>query len=402
MVEIFIGVALIGILALLIAVIFYSHFKLFSKQSTVIDVSSQNKIALEELTNQVRDSISITYPPNNPPPVGVFFDAASSAVSSGNVGSLSWQHTTTGSNRMLIVGVAFNTPFFEYISNVTYGGQSLDKIGVKNNGTNERIELWGLTSPNTGTNNVVVNLAFNTTRMVGGAISFTGVHQQTPLGTFKAGSDISGNPTVSGITSASDEIVVDIVGFDSEATVTPDASQTERWNKLSNGILDDIRGAMSTKQGAASVTMSWTPGSLPQQWAIGAVPIKPAPQSYPSASPSASCGGYISGTQTLVLWLWPIDASGEPFDPGTNIYDCIVYRRDSAKNTLIKKIVPGADSTRTASERIIASGVTNLQFSYSPNVDYAEEVTTTITTTGTVENQDVTQTQSAKVVLRNR
>lgn len=60
LVEILVGMAVGGIVLLLVASIYFTHFKVFSNQSTAIDVASQNKIGLSDLTNEIRQSQSIT------------------------------------------------------------------------------------------------------------------------------------------------------------------------------------------------------------------------------------------------------------------------------------------------------------------------------------------------------
>ena len=56
LVELLIGMSIVGFMGILIAALYFSHFKLFSSQNTRIEVASENKIALEEMTNQIRES----------------------------------------------------------------------------------------------------------------------------------------------------------------------------------------------------------------------------------------------------------------------------------------------------------------------------------------------------------
>lgn len=59
LVEFLVASAVLGLMATLVASIYLAHFRLFSNQSTQIDVTSQNKIALDEMTNQIRESESV-------------------------------------------------------------------------------------------------------------------------------------------------------------------------------------------------------------------------------------------------------------------------------------------------------------------------------------------------------
>jgi hypothetical protein len=81
------------------------------------------------------------------------------------------------------------------------------------------------------------------------------------------------------VTSAAGEIVLDVVAHrNSTYTIIPDGSQTQQWTQLAQdpgNAVNGARGAGSTKAGAASTQMTWSISGT-AQWAIGAVPIKPA------------------------------------------------------------------------------------------------------------------------------
>lgn len=121
----------------------------------------------------------------------------------------------------------------------------------------------------------------------------------------------------------------------------------------------------------------------------------------------SACGGDTTGSTILVLRLWPLNASGEPTDPGsTNAYDYIIYKLDPTDNTkLLKKTFADATipSSRSSGSKIIAAKLSNLQFTYD-NVDptLAAEVTITITNTAKSSSKTHTYTQSVKAVLRNK
>lgn len=117
-----------------------------------------------------------------------------------------------------------------------------------------------------------------------------------------------------------------------------------------------------------------------------------------------NCGSDTTGSGVLVLRLWPQDASGEPFDPGSTIYDYIVYKLDPSDYTrFLKKIVADPASSRKSSEKIIAVNISNLQFTYnSADVTQASEITVTITTSAKSLNKTHTNTQSSKASLRNK
>ncbi|MBI3812387.1 MAG: hypothetical protein HY283_09330 [Nitrospirae bacterium] len=210
---------------------------------------------------------------------GIAFDAPSSATN--NTASLTWSHTVgAGSNSILVVGVSILNNSSQTVTGVTYAGVPLTLIGSQNNGTNARVELWYRLVPATGANNVVVTLSA-AAAVVGGAVSFTGVDQTSPVdaSAFNSGNITPVTVTITTVTN--NAWVVDVLASlaSSANTVTAAAGQTERWNVAIGGN-PNARGAGSTKgpiSPAGAVTMSWSlTGGPPRRSAIGAVALKPA------------------------------------------------------------------------------------------------------------------------------
>ncbi len=98
--------------------------------------------------------------------------------------------------------------------------------------------------------------------------------QTTPLGTLAAASGTSGTATVN-VTSATGQLVFGTVSRDGNPTLTVGDGQTERWNITGAGN-GAVSGAASTEPGATSVTHSYGAGNTTEDWAILAVPIRPA------------------------------------------------------------------------------------------------------------------------------
>ena len=216
----------------------------------------------------------------------VLFDAASSSDTQNyNLDNLTWSHTvtTSGSNRLLIVGVTIRNNFDQTVSSVTYNGTSMTSIGSVTNGSNVRVEMFYLTNPAAGAHNVVVNVTGNPSypKFIAGAMSFTNVNQSTPLGAFASNSGSGyGSVSVSSISSNPGEMVVGTYGHkDSASTVAVGSGQTERWNRANTFGTSTYNavGAGSTKPGYSNASMSWTiSGTIARDWAIGAVSVKPA------------------------------------------------------------------------------------------------------------------------------
>ena len=208
---------------------------------------------------------------------GITFDATSTSYSSGT-SSLSWSHTV-GSNdsRLLIVGVSVGTT--TNVSSVTYGGVSLTRLTYKDNGSQNRTELWYLKNPSSGAANIVVNMA-SSAMLTAGAISWYNVDQDTTFGTPVTASGSSQTPTVN-VSSASDEVVVDAVAGHidmSVGTMSVGSGQTQRWNRTqTESLMHGETAGGSSEPGASTTTMSWSlsAGGMSYSWSISAVSIKP-------------------------------------------------------------------------------------------------------------------------------
>ena len=198
----------------------------------------------------------------------IAIDATSSGT--GTTSPITVSHPTgSGTNRLMLVGISgARSSGTVAVSGVTYGGVALSLVGTQAYAAYQKIWIYQLVAPATGTADVVVT--FSTAPNGGavvGVVTFTGVNQSTPLGTFVSAQGTSTTPSVN-VSSATGELVFDTVNHYWPLTVG--ANQTQRWNTGSGNIY----GAGSTESGAATVTMSWT-ASGSDTWAIGAVPIKP-------------------------------------------------------------------------------------------------------------------------------
>lgn len=111
--------------------------------------------------------------------------------------------------------------------------------------------------------------------------------------------------------------------------------------------------------------------------------------------------------QILVLDLWPLDPSGNPYDPGCICYDQITYKLDPADNTHL--IIIGSHNINAASSRVIpaqrtlTTNVTSLGFTYdNADLTIARQVTINLTITKASGGKTYTSDQTEKVALRNK
>ena len=159
------------------------------------------------------------------------------------------------------------------MTGVTYNGVAMTLGGSLNGSDGDRTTLFYLVAPATGANNVVVTFSATTFSAVAGAVSFSGVHQSAPVGSYVSASGTSTAPSVNASSEAGG-MVIDCLAVAVGGAPSVGASQTQRWND--NETTGGETGAGSTEAGAASVTMSWSLGSS-YAWAIGALPLKAAP-----------------------------------------------------------------------------------------------------------------------------
>ena len=111
--------------------------------------------------------------------------------------------------------------------------------------------------------------------LAGGAVSFTGVEQGTPVG-GTASARATGTTASVMIASAPGEVVIDTVAARGNAlAVTAGGGQAPQWNLGTGAAGNDIIDGGSTEPGAASVTMSWTL-TVSRSWAVCAASLRAA------------------------------------------------------------------------------------------------------------------------------
>lgn len=193
--------------------------------------------------------------------MAIAFDAVSTGMNATDPTSLTWSHTCTGSNLVLIVGTSTESDTgghtAQTVSGITYNGVALTKIRsdyITDNGT----ELWYLVAPATGANNIVVTMTAVVDGLFGAGLSFTGVDQSNPIdnhaGTTTTGTSISQALT----TNVADAMIVNIMQhYNSSVVLTPDADQTQRFNTPTTGDNDQAGGTRLVTT-ATSYTTSWT------------------------------------------------------------------------------------------------------------------------------------------------
>ena len=327
--------------------------------------------------------------------------------------SLSWSHTTgSGSNRFLLVGVAVLGD--TSVSGVTYNGHALTFIGEQvappsptpppTGGSSVRVEQWGMVAPDTGVFSVQVTLSAST-RAVGFSASFSDVDQSSPLGTFAStqGSIPSTMGTASvNVTATADDVVVDTLvvqdsGDSSPPAVAPMSGQTGAMSTITGGMTtppNNIRGAGSTKAGAATVTMSWTVGGIngTATWALGGVPVMGVlPSSTPTDTATQTATGTVTDTPTATQTetaTATATATGTVTDTPTVTQTPTATATATGTATSSQTATSTDTRTGTATPTATATGTTTLTATVTSTATATRTATTTptVTSTGTVTN----------------
>ncbi|MGD9166070.1 MAG: DUF2341 domain-containing protein, partial [Syntrophobacterales bacterium] len=207
-------------------------------------------------------------------------DAQTTGTTASNTdSSMTVSHTTgSDSDRLMLVGINLNVNDNETVTGVTYGGTALTKVGEQANGNDAMVYIYRLVAPNPGTADVVINFSSALNYgAIAGVMTFSGVHQTTPLGAFASAiGDDTATASVD-IASAPGELVFGVVTCEYDPINAAVTGQEVQWNTTTS---NNNYGAGGTDSGASpTVTMTWgfeTAATIYNHWAIGGVSIKPA------------------------------------------------------------------------------------------------------------------------------
>lgn len=222
-----------------------------------------------------------------------------------DVSSITWQHTCTGADLVLIVRVQQCDPDPVAISTVTYNSVAMTQIAAsvssRDFGTYAfRTEFWYLINPDTGgAFDIVVTPASECENLTGGASSWTGAKQDAGVirGAAVANSATAGSTVSVAISSATGDFVIDAGAAGNNWNPTVGASQTllhSGTSGVAGGTGFQIDHGSSYESGAASVTMSWTNGGANSVgWVTSAISIVPAVTTLSVAGTLTSAGAIV-------------------------------------------------------------------------------------------------------------
>jgi hypothetical protein len=194
--------------------------------------------------------------------MAIAFDAATDGGHNGGGGTLTFNHTCTGSDRFLVVSFTGDVGGgSDDISAVTFNGDALTFIGKRIDATIARMGYcYGMVAPDAGTFSVSISTS-GSHFLTGGATSYTGVlqtGQPEVTQTFFSDADADSSVT-NAITPATADswVILSTHGYDfSNNPPTAGAGATRRTYDPSFGLwgLMDSNGP----QPASSYSMTWT------------------------------------------------------------------------------------------------------------------------------------------------
>lgn len=162
--------------------------------------------------------------------MAIAFDAATDGGNNGGTTtSLTFAHTCTGADRLLVVCVVGDT-VTDDVTGVTYNGVSMTLVLTNAPGSifNRFLYLFYLVAPATGSNNVVISASSNH-YLLGGAASYTGVNA-TGQPDNSAKQDTTADPTSFSLTPIANNCwtVLIVNSFNGSAPPTAGTGSTRR------------------------------------------------------------------------------------------------------------------------------------------------------------------------------
>ena len=164
---------------------------------------------------------------------------------------------SAGSDRVLVVGVALKSNSPVTPTSIIFNGvENFDVERIATDDDNAQCVLYYLIAPTETTANVVITMP-GSVRMVGYVAYFTGVNQSSPFTENTVDAQGSDNAPTVDISSAADEVCIDILAQVSGGPDIATATHTEICNGAAIGGGTDTRGAGQYVVGQATRTMNY-------------------------------------------------------------------------------------------------------------------------------------------------
>ena len=203
--------------------------------------------------------------------------SADSSLLGDKAKQLVWRHQVPAlSNRLLMVGVSYRHGE-EPVTRVSYGGRPMQLLGAQNGPNNaNRVEIWYQVAPAVGEAEVVVTLPKDK-RVVGGAMTFAGVDQVAPFGTFRSANGDSSNACVT-LANAPPTLVAKVLAANGDAlAIDLGLAHSPGWNTGTGRKGGDILASASAMLAEPVATLC-TMLEKAQPWSLIALPLRAAVQ----------------------------------------------------------------------------------------------------------------------------
>lgn len=207
--------------------------------------------------------------------------SSSNSSLGGDVSSKTWQHTSSGINRLLVVGVGCRS--YASVSSVTISGSGFSTMNLTRaversagSGNFARSEIWYLVNPPVGVLDVTVTLSTSDWPSAV-AVSFSGVNQATPIRANSNDYNTGVNTTTASLTinptAVNDLALVNLSYWNFSSFGSVGSGQTF----IRGATVDDAwRTAISTKPAVGATTaMSWTITARGEGWAMTGISMVP-------------------------------------------------------------------------------------------------------------------------------
>jgi hypothetical protein len=194
--------------------------------------------------------------------------------------SYSWSHTCTGSNLLLVVGVAWND---NVTATATYNGVSMTAGPDGRVAMDSRSDMFGemfyLTGPDTGSHSIVVSFSGSGAGYAhGGGTSFTGVSQSSPVDAHNyAQGTTQTAQTLNIVTVANNAMIVDLLaGYTGNYVLTQTSPQVLSWKSARYNSVPGGGSYQGPVSPAGSTSDGWTSTGSLSYWCLLAISFAPA------------------------------------------------------------------------------------------------------------------------------
>ncbi len=254
----------------------------------------------------------------------ISFDAVSDrgVLTSPISSPVSWHHVVgSGANRILLVTTSQRAGAIP--TGVTYGGTPMTMLRSDSN-TVIFTTIWYLVNPASGSNHVRISYGAVPLHLQANAISFSGVHQTSPINAQAGANAVSPGPVTANLnTTTSNTWIVDVAALRTAAsesiTMNSMTNRVERENSQTSA--NGLRSAFSSIGPAASsgsYPMSWTTpysaGCTTCVWAISSVALRESASA--SNTPPIADAGI---DQSITLPTSSVSMAGAASDPGGSV-----------------------------------------------------------------------------------